>query len=198
MNNRILKSLDEHLHTMEQLKHLVPTMAAAAQRMLATLKKNGKILWMGNGGSAADAQHLAAELVGRFKLDRRAIPSIALTTDTSVLTAVSNDHGYSLIFSRQLEALCQPNDIVVGISTSGKSKNILEGIKTAKQKGAFTIGLTGQGGQQLAELADLCLAVPSTTVARIQEGHIFIGHMLCELVENAVYASENASAGEFI
>jgi D-sedoheptulose 7-phosphate isomerase len=185
MNSTILKLLDEHIHTMTQVKDLIPQIEAAAQSMLHALQKGGKIFWMGNGGSAADSQHLAAELIGRFKLERRAIPSIALTTDSSILTCLSNDYDYSIVFARQLEALCQPNDVVIGLTTSGNSKNILEGVKVAKQKGAYTIGLSGHQGGLLASAVDLCITVPSSSTARIQEGHIFIGHTMCELVEHA-------------
>lgn len=197
MNDTILKLLDEHLHTMVQVKDLAPQMEAAANHMLKALQNGGKIFWMGNGGSAADSQHLAAELIGRFKLERRAIPSIALTTDSSILTCLSNDYDYSIVFARQLEALCQPNDVVIGITTSGNSKNILEGVKMAKKKGAYTIGLSGHKGGQLADAVDLCITVPSSSTARIQEGHIFIGHTICELVEHAV-AKASVSADSML
>lgn len=186
MNNTILKLLDENIKTMLQVKELAPQIEAAAKHLLHALEKGGKIFWMGNGGSAADSQHLAAELIGRFKLERQAIPSIALTTDSSILTCLSNDYDYSIVFARQLEALCQKNDVVIGITTSGNSKNILEGIKVAKLKGAYTIGLAGHSGGLLASAVDLCITVPSSSTARIQEGHIFIGHTICELVEQAV------------
>lgn len=182
--SKVFNFLQEHLSVMNQLETLVPAVESAVSKMVAALTQGGKLLLMGNGGSASDAQHLAAELIGRFKAERRALPAIALATDTSILTALSNDYDYSIVFSRQLEALCQPCDIVVGITTSGNSKNILKGIETAKQIGAYTIGLTGSTGGLLASLVDLCLCVPSENVARIQEAHIFIGHTLCELIEN--------------
>ncbi len=143
----------------------------------------GKVVLFGNGGSAADAQHIAGELVGKFKLDRQALPAIALTTNTSILTAVANDYGYETVFSRQVEALVNEKDVVIGISTSGDSPNVIEAIKMAKKKGAKTIGLTGGDGGKLAEVADLVLAVPSDNTPRIQETHITIGHIVCELVE---------------
>ena len=146
-------------------------------------KAGGKVILFGNGGSAADAQHIAAELVGRFKLDRRPLPAIALTTNTSTLTAVTNDYGYEAVFSRQIEALVKKKDVVIGISTSGNSPNVIEAITMAKLKGAKTIGLTGCNGGKLAEVADLVLAVPSDSTPRIQEAHITIGHIVCELVE---------------
>lgn len=178
--------LDEHLATMQQLKEVVPHIEAGAKQMLKAIESGGKIFWMGNGGSAADSQHLAAELIGRFKFERRPIASLALTTDSSILTCLSNDYDYSIVFARQLQALCQPGDVVIGISTSGNSKNVIEGFKVAKEIGAYTIGLTGQGGL-IPEIVDLCIAAPSKITARIQEAHIFIGHSMCEYVENAVY-----------
>ena len=182
--SQVLNYLQEHLSVMNQLEALAPAIEASVSKMVAALAQGGKLFFMGNGGSAADAQHLAAELIGRFKAERRALPAIALATDTSILTALSNDYDYAIIFSRQLEALCKPSDVVVGITTSGNSKNVLKGIEKAKQIGAYTIGLTGSAGGLLASLVDLCLCVPSENVARIQEAHIFIGHTLCELIEN--------------
>lgn len=186
VQEKIITLLDEHIATMQQIKSLTPQIEEGARRMLSALEKGGKIFWMGNGGSAADSQHLAAELIGRFKIERRAIASIALTTDTSILTCLSNDYDYSIIFSRQLEALCGPNDIVIGLSTSGNSLNVIKGLKTAKEIGAFTIALSGNQGGELAATADLCLTVPSKMTARIQEAHIFMGHTMCELVEIAM------------
>ncbi len=151
--------------------------------ILASYRKGGKVVLFGNGGSAADAQHLACELVGRFMLKRQAFPAIALTTNTSILTAVANDDGYETVFSRQVEALVNEKDVAIGISTSGDSTNVIEAIKVAKTKGARTIGLTGGSGGKLAEVADLVLIVPSDSTPRIQEAHITIGHILCELVE---------------
>lgn len=156
------------------------------ERMTDSLRQNGKILWMGNGGSAADCQHLAAELVGRFAKERRALPSIALTTDTSILTAVANDYSFATVFARQIQALCQPQDIVVGISTSGNSDNVIAGIQAAREIGAYTIGMTGESGGKLRDLVDICLRVPSSNTPRIQEAHIFIGHTLCEWIEAAL------------
>ena len=151
--------------------------------IVATYKVGGKVVLFGNGGSATDAQHLAGELVGRFMLERQALPAIALTTNTSILTAVGNDYGYETVFSRQVEALVNEKDVVIGISTSGNSPNVIEAMKTAKMKGAKTIGLTGGNGGKLVEVADLVLIVPSDSTPRIQEAHITIGHIVCELVE---------------
>jgi D-sedoheptulose 7-phosphate isomerase len=139
---------------------------------------------MGNGGSAADSQHLAAELVGRFARERRGLASMALTTDTSILTALANDYCFDHVFSRQIEALCFPQDMVVAISTSGNSKNVLLGVSAAKKIGACTVGLSGESGK-LAEMVDMCISVPTHTTARIQEAHILVGHILCDSVERA-------------
>jgi D-sedoheptulose 7-phosphate isomerase len=138
---------------------------------------------MGNGGSAADSQHLAAELVGRYTRERQGLPSIALTTDTSILTAVANDYGYEQIFARQIDAHCRPGDVVIGISTSGNSPNVLRALELANERGAVTIGMTGGDGGALRPLVRHCLVVPSRNTARIQEGHILIGHLLCDWVE---------------
>lgn len=179
----IKEKISDHIKVFNDLHALLPEIEIAAQEMVRCINNNGKILWMGNGGSAADSQHLAAELVGRFERERKALPSIALTTDTSILTAVANDYEYNYIFSRQIEAFCNANDVVVGISTSGNSGNILEGLKAAKSAGAFTIGLTGRTGGKMREGTDLCLVMPSNNTARIQEAHIFIGHILCDWIE---------------
>ncbi len=182
----ILSLLREHQTVMSQLEGMLPVVEQASARILMALNNGGKVLFMGNGGSAADSQHLAAELVGRYQAERRALAAISLTTDTSILTSISNDYSYSEVFSRQIEGLCQPNDVVVGISTSGNSANVVKGIEAAKKIGAFTIGMTGSSGGKLLAMTDLCFCVPSNTVARIQEAHIFIGHCICELVEKAV------------
>jgi D-sedoheptulose 7-phosphate isomerase len=154
--------------------------------MVEVLAKGGTIFWCGNGGSAADSQHLAAELVGRFKADRRALRSLALSTDTSVLTCVGNDFGFEQIFSRQVEALGRPGDLLVAISTSGKSANAVSAVDTARKAGIATAGLLGGDGGDLASLVDRKVIVPSGNTARIQEMHILIGHCLCELIENGL------------
>ena len=148
------------------------------------IKAGGKILLMGNGGSAADSQHIAAEIVGRFKKERKGMPAIALTTDTSILTSVGNDYGYDYIFSRQIEALCRPADLVIGITTSGNSANVVNAMQAAKEIGAFTVGLTGGTGGKLTDICDHNLIMPSSVTARIQEAHIFVGHCLCEILES--------------
>ena len=155
-----------------------------AHRIIEAYKHNKKILVFGNGGSAADAQHFAAELVGRYKMERKGLPALALTTDTSILTAVGNDYGYDQIFSRQIEALCNTEDVVIGISTSGNSPNVLLALEEAKKRGAFTIALTGRDGGKAAPMADIGIIVPSDASSWIQESHIAIIHILCELLEN--------------
>ncbi len=166
-----------------QLAALFPTMVEVANVLRATHQNGGKILLMGNGGSAADSQHIAAEIVGRYKKERRGLPAIALTTDTSILTSVGNDFGYEDIFARQIEALCRHEDAVIGITTSGNSKNVIQAIIEANNIGATTIGLTGGTGGKLKELCNYNLVVPNNDTARIQEAHIFIGHSLCGLLE---------------
>jgi len=155
----------------------------AARLLIEALRGGGKVLLFGNGGSAADAQHLAAELVGRFQRERGPLPAIALTTDTSVLTAVANDYGFEKVFSRQIEAMLEPGDVVVAVSTSGRSPNVIEAALAARERGGKVIALCGRGGGTLAEVADVAIVVPSESTPRIQEAHIAIGHILCLLVE---------------
>lgn len=158
--------------------------------IIAALKKGGKVVFFGNGGSAADAMHLAGELVGHLKLERPAIPAIALTANTSIITAIANDDGYETVFSRQVEALVNKNDVVIAISTSGNSPNVIRAVTAAKAKGARTIGLTGGSGGKLAGVVDLALVVPSNDTQRIQEAHITIGHIICELVERMMAGAD--------
>ncbi|MDD5373535.1 MAG: D-sedoheptulose 7-phosphate isomerase [Sulfurimonas sp.] len=146
-----------------------------------------KTILAGNGGSAADAQHIAAELVGRYGFDRPSIPSLALTTDTSCLTAIGNDYGYDKVFSRQLEGMGQSGDIFIGISTSGNSKNIINAFEVAKQKGIKTVALVGRDGGEMAKIADIALIVPSESTPRIQESHILIGHIICDIIEKEIF-----------
>jgi len=184
MNDQVLASICEHQQMVRELKALVPEITRLATDMVNTLKHGGKILWMGNGGSAADCRHLAAELVGRFERERPGLAAIALTTDTSIMTSIGNDYGFEHIFNRQIEALCRPEDLVLALSTSGNSENVLTALVTAKQIGAYCAGLTGHEGGMLPDHCDLCLRIPSSRTARIQEGHLLIGHMLCDLVES--------------
>jgi D-sedoheptulose 7-phosphate isomerase len=164
--------------------------ASAAALMIGTLRCGGKILFCGNGGSAADSQHLAAELIGRYRHDRRPLPALALTVDTSALTAIANDYGFSEIFARQVQGLGQPGDLLVGISTSGNSANVLRALDVARSMAMHTIGLTGGDGGKMLPICDICIKVPSGRVNRIQEMHIAIGHILCGLVEDAVVEGE--------
>ncbi|PNV82212.1 MAG: phosphoheptose isomerase [Sulfurimonas sp.] len=150
-------------------------------------KGKNKTILAGNGGSAADAQHIAAELVGRYGFDRPSIPSLALTTDTSNLTAIGNDYGYYKVFSRQLEGMGQEGDIFIGISTSGNSKNIINAFEVAKQKGIKTVALVGKDGGEMAKMADIALVVPSDSTPRIQESHILIGHIICDIIEKEIF-----------
>jgi D-sedoheptulose 7-phosphate isomerase len=158
-----------------------------ALRLTKVLKAGRTVFLFGNGGSAADAQHIAAELEARFLRERRALPCHALTTNTSTLTAIGNDYGYDRTFARQLEAYCRKGDAAVGISTSGNSPNVLEAIKTAKKLGAVTVGLTNEKGGKLKGLADLCLQVPSTDTQRVQECHMAVGHILCDIIEASMF-----------
>ena len=151
-----------------------------------TLQNKGKIILMGNGGSAADAQHLAAEFIGRFKIDRAALPALALSTNTSILTCVGNDYGFDEIFERQITALAGPADIVIGISTSGNSNNVVRALKKAKEKGIKTVGLLGKDGCQIKKLVDVALVIASSDTPRIQEMHILAGHIICEIVEKTL------------
>ena len=189
LHSEIIKGLEESAQIKKAIaESKVDEIASMVKLIITAYKIGGKVVLFGNGGSAADAQHLAGELVGQFKLKRQALPAIALTTNTSVLTAVANDYGYDAVFSRQVEALVNEKDVVIGISTSGNSPNVIEAIKLAKTKGAKTIGLTGGNGGKLAEVADLALIVPSDSTPRIQEAHITIGHIVCELVEKELAA----------
>jgi len=181
--NHIDRHIDDHIQTIERLRDQGAEIESIATAMIDCLSVGGCVFWLGNGGSAADSQHLAAELVGRFERERGGIASIALTTDSSALTAIGNDLGFDQIFARQVEALCRPPDLVIGISTSGNSHNVLRAIETARENAIETVGLSGRDGGQLCTLANTCLVVPSTNTARIQEAHILVGHILCDMVE---------------
>ena len=165
--------------------------AKAAQIILDAYKAGRKVFLIGNGGSAADAQHIAAELAGRFKLERTGLPAIALTTNTSVLSALANDYGYEKVFSHQLEALAKDKDVLIAITTSGTSPNILKAVEMAHSKGVIVIGLTGAKGGKLKDSADLTIMVPSDDTARIQEAHITIGHIICHLVEKGLFGESS-------
>lgn len=173
-----------HMQMYEALTALFPQISTVGELLQACIRDGGKVLLCGNGGSAADSQHIAAEIVGRFLKERKGLPAIALTTDTSILTSVGNDYGYDYIFSRQVEALCTPKDVLIGLTTSGNSANVVRAIETANEIGAITIGLTGGTGGKMNALCTHNIIVPSSITARVQEAHIFIGHCLCEIIES--------------
>jgi D-sedoheptulose 7-phosphate isomerase len=180
----------------EAARTLAEPVAAAAERLLTALRAGHKVLLCGNGGSAADAQHIAAELVGRYTRERRGLPAIALTTDTSALTAIGNDYGFDRIFARQVEALGQSGDVLIAISTSGNSPNVLQAVEKARGMGVVTVGLAGRGGGALRTASDLCIVAPHDETARIQELHITIGHILCDLVEAALVGESSGEGVE--
>lgn len=182
--------IDIHRQALDALPQIQDEVTAAGERIKEQVAKGGKVLWMGNGGSAADAQHYAAELMVRYAVNRPPIPSIALTTDTSLLTAHSNDFEYETVFERQVEALAQPNDVVVGISTSGNSKNVLLALRKAKEKGALAVAMLGNDGGVIAKEADIAVVVPFRVTAHIQEMHLMIGHYWCDVLEQAAYKGE--------
>lgn len=184
--DQLLKDhLDEHARVVALLSDCAPEIGRISEAWLDCLRLGGKILFFGNGGSAADAQHLAAELVVRYRINRRALAGIALTTDTSILTAHSNDFGFDTVYARQIEALARPGDVVMGISTSGTSKNVIQGLRAANAIGCVTIAFTGAAGGECAALASLALKVPSKITAHVQECHLLVGHVLCGAVEAA-------------
>lgn len=168
----------------------LPLIEKIATAMTDALRAGRRVYLMGNGGSAADSQHIAGELIGRFKMERNSLPAVALTTDTSVLTAIANDYGFDRCFARQVEGLVQEGDIVIGITTSGNSPNVLEAVKLANERGAVTIGFTGEGGGKLAELATICFEAPSSDTPRIQEAHITVAHALCDQVEKQLFGEQ--------
>lgn len=188
MRKAIKKFIEDSIRVKEDLqKDQIGNIEKAATVIIKSLKEGGKLFIFGNGGSAADSQHIAAELIGRFKKERKALPAIALTTNTSTLTALGNDYGYDATFARQIEALGDKKDVALGISTSGKSRNVIEAVKKAKAKGLVTIVLSGGDGGALTKEADISIVVPSRDVPRIQESHIMIGHIICELVEDKLF-----------
>lgn len=185
MKQVILDEFQSHLETINSvINSMEDKLEAASQLAVETLRRGNKILLCGNGGSAADAQHIAAELTGRYKTERRGLPGIALTTDTSALTAIANDYGYDRVFDRQVESLANKGDLLLGISTSGNSKNVLSALKLAKELGCSTIGFTGKDGGEMNEVCDVNLVVPSNNTPRIQEMHILFGHTMCQIIDN--------------
>lgn len=176
--------LDDHIQVMSALDKLLPEIMRAAELMVQTLQGGKRILLCGNGGSAADSQHIAAEIVGRFETERTALSAIALTTDSSILTAVGNDYGYEQIFARQMQGLASAGDILIAYSTSGNSANVINAVDVALAKDCKVIALCGNGGGKLATLATINLCIPSSNTARIQEAHAFIGHVLCAAIDD--------------
>jgi D-sedoheptulose 7-phosphate isomerase len=185
----IVSQLAAHRDVITRVERELPPLIAEMVTLLAeTFTNGGKLLVMGNGGSAADAQHFVAEIVGRFKMERQALPAIALSTDTSILTAIGNDYGFERVFHRQVEALAMPGDLVVGISTSGNSPNVLQALELARERGCRTAGLLGRDGGAIKDACDLALIVPSSDTPRVQEGHITIIHIVCDLLEKAMFS----------
>ncbi|SFV57855.1 Phosphoheptose isomerase 1 [hydrothermal vent metagenome] len=186
MLEMIKRELQAHKETIEKtIEVMIPQIEEASIIAIETLKNGNKILLCGNGGSASDAQHIAAELTGRYKTERKGLAGIAITTDTSALTAISNDYGYDRVFDRQVEALAREGDLLIGISTSGNSANILSAFDVAKELGCKTIGFSGRGGGAINGACDLNLVVPSDDTPRIQEMHILIGHIICQAIDDA-------------
>jgi D-sedoheptulose 7-phosphate isomerase len=186
ISNQVKKSIDvkQKLLDSQELMNLVQEVAL---KCVEVYKNGNKTLIAGNGGSAADAQHIAGEFVSRFYFDRPGLASIALTTDTSIITAIGNDYGYEKLFSRQVQANGVKGDIFIGISTSGNSANVIEALKECKEKGIITVGLTGEKGGKMSEMCDYCIRVPSNETPRVQEAHILIGHIICAVVEEAIF-----------
>lgn len=190
MKNYIIKQIADSAATKQAIlenDQLVERLVSVAQACVDVYKNGKKILIAGNGGSAADAQHFAAELVGRYGFDRPSLPSIALTTDSSNLTAIGNDYGYEYVFSRQLEGLAQEGDLFIGISTSGNSQNVINAFESAKERGVTTVALVGRDGGKMAAMADFAIVIPSNATPRIQESHLLIEHMICDIIEKEMF-----------
>ncbi len=190
MSNYIVNQIEEAIKVQQRMLNddeLLEKITISANKCIDSLKSGKKILLAGNGGSAADSQHIAGELVSRFAFDRPGLAAIALTTDTSILTAIGNDYGYECLFSRQIQALGNDGDIFIAYSTSGKSPNILKAITEAKDRGIYTIGLTGNRRAEMNDMCDIVLEVPSSDTPKIQEGHLIIGHILCGIIENKIF-----------
>jgi len=193
MREIIINHLAEHVDTFKEISDShIETLAQIANSIIECYKNDKKVVLFGNGGSAADAQHIAAELVGRYIMERRSLPAIALNINASVLTAIANDYHHHQIFERQIEGLVNPGDVVIGISTSGNSENVIRGILKAKEKEALTIAFTGRGGGKIKNVVHISFEVPSDKTSRIQEVHITAGHIICELVEQTLFGDNNA------
>jgi len=190
MKNYIKNQIQDSLQTKQNIyenEDLLNKILEVSQKCVELYRGDKKTILAGNGGSAADAQHIAAELVGRYGFDRPSLPSLALTTDTSALTAIGNDYGYDAVFSRQLEGMGQAGDIFIGISTSGNSKNLIKAFEVAKNKSILCVALVGKHGGEMATMADIALVVPSDSTPRIQESHILIGHIICDIIEKEIF-----------
>ncbi len=187
MENEILLILDENIRIKEDLKNQIPLIIKIVYEIVNLYKNSKKIALFGNGGSAADAQHIAAEFVGKFYKDRKSLPALAFHTNTSVITATANDYSYEKIFERQVSSLINQGDLVIGLSTSGNSPNVIKGLQKAKELGAITVGFTGQKENKIEKIVDYCLKIPSVDTPRIQEGHITVGHIICYLVEKELF-----------
>lgn len=195
MNQFIAQQLDEHIAVMQSIQNTIqPVIRQVGERLIQTLAIGNKLLIMGNGGSAADAQHFAGEIVSRYRMERPGLPAIALSTDTSILTAIGNDYGFDRIFSRQVEALASPGDAVIGLSTSGNSPNVAKALEVAKAAGCSTIGLLGRDGGSIKDLCDLPPIIPCQDTPRVQEGHITVIHILCDLIEQGLFGRFAAEA----
>ena len=187
MEEEISSILNENITVMEGIKELSSTISNIANEIIKAYQNKKKVVLFGNGGSAADAQHIAAEFVGKFYKDRESLPSLAFHTNTSVVTATANDFGYEHIFERQVSSFVEVGDVVIGLSTSGNSPNVIRGLEKANEKGAVTVGFTGSKPSQIEKIVDYCLKIPSTDTPRIQEGHITVGHIICYLVEKELF-----------
>jgi D-sedoheptulose 7-phosphate isomerase len=198
LGHRVSELIEVSIATKQSLlqcQEAVSTIAKVSELLIDALRQGNKVLLFGNGGSATDAQHIAAELVGRFAFDRPALPALALSVNSSCVTAISNDYGFDRVFSRQLEALARPGDVAIGISTSGDSLNVQNAVSAAKKIGLHTVALTGLTGGSLRNMVDHCICVPSNETPRIQECHILIGHIISELVEREIFHEEGRVSG---
>jgi D-sedoheptulose 7-phosphate isomerase len=193
LTDEVVKQLGESLELKRQLQQQAGTILAIAEEIVKAFQNGHQVFIFGNGGSAADAQHIAAELAGRFYLDRSPLPAIALTTNTSVLTALANDYGYETVFTRQLQAVAKKGDVAIGIGVGGNSPNVVLALQEAKRRGVVTIGLTGADGGKTARIVDYLIAVPSKDTPRVQEAHITIGHIVCYLVEKTLFGSKRTT-----
>lgn len=189
-NNLIIKRIKESIIIKQDILKDSKEIEKIALVVVESYRNRKKVIIFGNGGSAADSQHIVAELLGKYYIKRKGLPAIALTTNTSSLTAISNDYSFNKIFARQIEALGEPGDVAIGISTSGNSKNVALGLEQAKKIGLIAIGLTGKNGGRLKKIADYCICVPTEDTPRIQEAHIFIGHIMCEIIEKELFIEE--------